>query len=35
MPQRLNTLDEGHAIHHVDPPLAEMALLVPSGHLPI
>jgi len=35
MPQRLNTLDEGHAVHHMESPLAEMSSLVPSGHLPI
>ncbi len=34
MPQRLNTLDEGHAVHHMESPLAEMSSLVPSGHLP-
>jgi len=34
MPQRLNTLDEGHAVHHMESPLAEMSSLVPYGKQP-
>ena len=35
MPQLPRDLDEGHAIHHMESPLAEMSSLVPSGHQPI
>jgi hypothetical protein len=34
MPQLPSNLDEGHAVHHMESPLAEMSSLVPYGQQP-